>query len=1243
MAGEAASALVQFQVSATLGWIARKQLEQDHGIDLQVEKLEAGIASGRLLALQVKGGPSYFSKPTKGGWIHKVSKRHADYWTNHSLPVVLVLVDLVENRMYWAHVNNSTLIPSGNNFKIVVPADQELAGAKARWSELVDDAFIDNSNYFSSNLHQLPPYCGGDLKELNEANPNLAAILAAEYVQGRADPRPRAETVLRVHADWLDRGGIAAWRSLAHFAQEHGAFRVACEAFIRCSELDGVDRAAHLAHASLVIANSDAGRARSLLESALADDKDRIDVVAIRAALDLEVLDSASLRYDPTIYSKLTESKNNALVLSVLASHAVRKRDDSAAISYYEACLSEQPSASAIMIALSTEYMKRSATESSQSTDLSRSELLAGMALAQQRLWTDDTDDALSTKLNALGLQSKFGEVLNAALLPPEGTATPSEVRSAEVARLAIGAALQLDQRHLVAQIIDCVGSENSRDELTREFQSYISEDPYSEREQIRGLIATMTAPVDKQLLVRRVVRLALLGEDASPALSEGVKDGSIPSSYSTLVSVIVGAIKTPGSNTRELRALAETEPVAADLLVKAYEAQERFEDALHVARKAALRFHNGSFILHEFRMLELLGRSEDARATLEEALTTERTTGTLRTVFRTILAELAARDSDWPKATRLFELVVHENDHVSPTAEWNLLHCYLALAAYDKARTLADRISSAVESDDQARAWLHTVQMTGWDSAAARKAVALARQFSSDPSLSGALIASVIQGTRHTELPGDADINDRRPLVDPEIHTDAYKVLDELQKIHGDMLPMYRIDAPDAEAALNSIFEMVKQSGGGLKDKLAREVRRGVIPLGFLAQISHRSYTAVVIARPLGVRVAVSPDDATHGVEMDAAQASIESRVVVDVSALELASDLAKFEELKSHFSDVVVTRSLKSDAARASGEGRTSTASSKSLTFDPWTGQIVVHEVDSSLSTEFLSKILTIAKLIDGLPDVDIDGPYEILTDLNDKPATHSERVKLSFRRGSAPWAEPIELAARSNIALWSDDVGQRMLARAFGVPTFGTVALIDSLRLDAITTATNANEVDALAGQQRTHYRQLAEKRVADIPMSLNELLNWILEQGDRAQTPHDILSSGSWWRDRDALTTWLDLRGAAPDMSSESLTVLQFRCFEGIAADSTRPPQSARRAMASIALSGVTDRDSAADVVEALERVAYVCFRAEIATFPGLVAEAMREIDELGIIELGDPEWRRQILAAPDPQPSSQETV
>ena len=63
-----------------------------------------GFATGRIVAVQVKSGPSYFANPSDRGWKFYPETKHRSYWESFPLPVLLVLHDPNSNTSYWADV-----------------------------------------------------------------------------------------------------------------------------------------------------------------------------------------------------------------------------------------------------------------------------------------------------------------------------------------------------------------------------------------------------------------------------------------------------------------------------------------------------------------------------------------------------------------------------------------------------------------------------------------------------------------------------------------------------------------------------------------------------------------------------------------------------------------------------------------------------------------------------------------------------------------------------------------------------------------------------------------------------------------------------------------------------------------------------------------------------------------------------------------------------------------------------------
>lgn len=114
-----------------MGWIERPQYKDDVGIDLIVEECISGDPSGRLLALQVKSGKSYWKKISRKQVVFRFDQTHYRYWISHSLPVCVVLYDPDTGKAIWEHVSRKTCIRSGAGWKIHIPSSKKLSAKSA--------------------------------------------------------------------------------------------------------------------------------------------------------------------------------------------------------------------------------------------------------------------------------------------------------------------------------------------------------------------------------------------------------------------------------------------------------------------------------------------------------------------------------------------------------------------------------------------------------------------------------------------------------------------------------------------------------------------------------------------------------------------------------------------------------------------------------------------------------------------------------------------------------------------------------------------------------------------------------------------------------------------------------------------------------------------------------------------------------------------------------------------------------
>jgi hypothetical protein len=111
-----------------LGWIFREQTTDDYGIDAQVEIKEDGRPTGKLIALQIKSGPSYFRKSSKArSYTYYGQEKHLRYWERHALPVFLILHHPNRKLILWQRIERRLVKTRKNgSWSIEVPRKNAL-------------------------------------------------------------------------------------------------------------------------------------------------------------------------------------------------------------------------------------------------------------------------------------------------------------------------------------------------------------------------------------------------------------------------------------------------------------------------------------------------------------------------------------------------------------------------------------------------------------------------------------------------------------------------------------------------------------------------------------------------------------------------------------------------------------------------------------------------------------------------------------------------------------------------------------------------------------------------------------------------------------------------------------------------------------------------------------------------------------------------------------------------------------
>lgn len=150
--GRIGVAQVELLVNREFKWIFREQPTDDYGIDAQIEIHNGEYATGKLIAVQIKSGQSYFKEVKDGKVVFRVDKKHLLYWTKHSLPVIIVLYNPDNDNCIWEYVSNESIIktPDGN-CKILISIENKFNAS----AKIILQKISDNLTEYERRLNSL--------------------------------------------------------------------------------------------------------------------------------------------------------------------------------------------------------------------------------------------------------------------------------------------------------------------------------------------------------------------------------------------------------------------------------------------------------------------------------------------------------------------------------------------------------------------------------------------------------------------------------------------------------------------------------------------------------------------------------------------------------------------------------------------------------------------------------------------------------------------------------------------------------------------------------------------------------------------------------------------------------------------------------------------------------------------------------------------------------------------------------
>lgn len=94
------------RITISLEWMWREQPLLDRGIDGHIEICEKGKPTGKLIAVQSKGGESYFYRGRDGKLTLSLKLKHLSYWIDYALPVIVIGYLPSEQISYWIYIQD---------------------------------------------------------------------------------------------------------------------------------------------------------------------------------------------------------------------------------------------------------------------------------------------------------------------------------------------------------------------------------------------------------------------------------------------------------------------------------------------------------------------------------------------------------------------------------------------------------------------------------------------------------------------------------------------------------------------------------------------------------------------------------------------------------------------------------------------------------------------------------------------------------------------------------------------------------------------------------------------------------------------------------------------------------------------------------------------------------------------------------------------------------------------------------
>lgn len=1088
------------------GWVPREIKDTDIGVDFYIEVATRSQGTGRHIAAQVKTGPSFFGTPSGNGWWFPFGDKYQQYWLNHDLPVIIVLIDLESRTAYWQAVTTDTLQSTGEGWKIEVPREQTLGdGSLAALSALADAPRQRGDRALTSfydDLGMLPREAVGPLARLHTGvpGPDLKARrpierLAATLAQMRNNPDAACELLLNrtprwlsghtdKSTDWQGPDQDEVWLAVGGYANEHTLPDRAAEAYRRAVDAGAVPRDRWRAIAGLFEMASDPQRARTSLEAVRESDEGKV-----LAAVGLAVLDHAGKPGPVPVPAELSppavaDWEGNATARLFLGEQARRRHDLDEALRHYQAALDLCPGSATAQVHVSQVLLERLNTHASASrdADLRRAARLAEEARADRRRWAGPSEMAAEVLLRVRILLPDVDAALTVALPEPDGEATEREAVAPRLAALAARIAYRDGRIELGDTLTERSRSTSPVHALELDAMRVTATGAPVE-EQVPVWQEALRAATTDELRFVAVQQLTELGQWPLAELEELRAAGTVREDiYSVMAAKAHHRRGDSAGAARFLRPYLRSSVHAVLCLADITEADGKPVQAAAILQEGAARLSDPQL---ELAALDVLRRANDhqgARAQALRLLTRPSTPHRIRLRILHGLIRQANTEADWSAVAEHALSGLDEIARAHPGAEpatladvealtddfvWCRIGALYNLRLWDEAWKVCERYQVAPTQRMEALIWIPLTARQPWSPRSAHAMLDLCDRFAHDGLVVARALEAVDLALTVAHDPDSARFGSPwapNPSPDElsELRSRAARAFAEFQERHPGASPRTVAGIPDP-AGLRAILSD-QEDLGEAHEEICQAVRDDDAALGLVASSIQRPYMLSLLQRGAGLIPACSTDPTVTASERDAAAAALDGPVVVDPSALFVSSLLpGRWDSLLAQFSAVDMPQVCMDDLLLTQHAVQRLQASSftAGLSSDGTAVRVTVLTDDArNHLSALMSALLKAARTTTLKTVTTLSAAQGALAGA--PPAADTVDGLNSDLDGA--WAAPLELAITTGMPLWSDDLYLREAARSVGVPAFGTRALTHVLTAEQRAPDTSGED-DAL----------------------------------------------------------------------------------------------------------------------------------------------------------------------------------